>query len=197
VEKEINEFRLNKLKQCYSRKCITCLNEVRRAHTRAKINVPKDAVLRCGPVPGVRKPKKQWSEYPKEQRIAWTKKYKTKNRETILQRNKDYAKGNSEKRKATMKAYRLANPEKDAESVRRRQAAKMLRTPKWLTKNDIWMMQEAYHLARLRAKIFGFSWHVDHIIPLQGATVSGLHVPYNLQVIPAKQNLAKANKVNP
>lgn len=127
----------------------------------------------------------------------YSRKYKAKNKKTILQRSREYVKANPEKRKATMKAYRQANPEKDAESVRRRQASKLLRTPKWLTSTDLWMMREAYHIAKVRTKIFGFSWHVDHVLPLRGDVVSGLHTPYNLQVIPAKINLIKANKVNP
>lgn len=46
-------------------------------------------------------------------------------------------------------------------------------------------------------KMFEFSWHVDHVIPLQGEMVSGLHVATNLQVIPWIANVSKANKYLP
>jgi len=78
--------------------------------------------------------------------------------------------------------------------TRRYQAAKENRTPEWLTLEDNWMFEEIYALAALRTKIFGFQWHVDHVVPLQGKLVSGLHTPYNLQVIPASKNLSKSNQ---
>ena len=86
------------------------------------------------------------------------------------------------------------NPHKKLARTRKRQAAKLNRTPKWLTADDFFMIEEAYHLAKLRTELTGISWHVDHILPLQGRKVSGLHVPANLQVIPAKINLHKSNK---
>ena len=61
--------------------------------------------------------------------------------------------------------------------------------------DDYWMIEQAYELSALRTKIFGFKWHVDHIIPLRGRNVSGLHVPLNLQVIPGVINQTKSNKL--
>ena len=137
--------------------------------------------------------KKKWEENLEISR-SYGRTYKSKNKDLISERNKNYVLNNPEKRKQTMKAYRQRTKPMQAEYVRRRQAALLQRTPNWLTENDIWMMQEAYDLASLRTKLFGFSWHVDHKIPLQGKVVSGLHTPYNLQVIPAKENISKLNK---
>ena len=55
------------------------------------------------------------------------------------------------------------------------------------------VFSEAYRLAERRKEITGFAWHVDHIIPLKNKLVSGLHVPTNIQVIPAITNKQKFN----
>jgi hypothetical protein len=91
------------------------------------------------------------------------------------------------------KNWKINNPSKIAAIDARRRAAVNLRKPSWFTDEDHWMVEQAYELARLRTKIFKFPWHVDHIIPLQGKLVSGLHLPHNLQVIPALENLQKSN----
>jgi len=90
--------------------------------------------------------------------------------------------------------WKKNNPAKVIANTTQRKKYIKQRTPKWLTPDDKWMIEQAYELAVLRKKMFGFSWHVDHIIPLRGKLVSGLHVPTNLQVIPGRENSSKSNK---
>jgi hypothetical protein len=74
-----------------------------------------------------------------------------------------------------------------------RRAAKIQRTPAWLTEFDKLKIKCLYQLAAMRNRESDRKWHVDHIIPLQGEFVSGLHVPDNLRVILAIDNLRKNN----
>ena len=75
----------------------------------------------------------------------------------------------------------------------KRRAATLQRTPKWLNDCHFMVMKSFYSEAKyLREK--GFDCEVDHIVPLQGANVSGLHVPWNLQIIEKSKNRSKGNK---
>jgi len=56
------------------------------------------------------------------------------------------------------------------------------------------VLQEAHDLRIRRTTLCKFKWHVDHIIPLKGKLISGLHIWSNIQVIPAKLNLQKGAK---
>jgi len=88
-----------------------------------------------------------------------------------------------------------ANPEKVIANAMRRTKAKRLRIPKWLTKDHWDKIAALYKEAQRLTQETGIKHHVDHIYPLRGKTCSGLHVPWNLQVSIADDNLRKANKM--
>jgi hypothetical protein len=73
----------------------------------------------------------------------------------------------------------------------KRRTAKLKRTPAWA---DMDAIREFYAAARRMTEATGVVYHVDHIIPLQGRLVSGLHVPNNLQIIPGTENSRKRNR---
>jgi hypothetical protein len=142
-----------------------------------------------------------------QKRIA--REWYERNKELTKQRAREWALANPERRQeihrknrekdlenhnARNREWNKNNKPKKAALQSKRRAAILQRTPKWLTDDDLWIIEQAYELAALRAKMFGFPWHVDHIVPLQGKLVSGLHVPENLQVIPGSENVKKSNK---
>lgn len=92
---------------------------------------------------------------------------------------------------ALMVAWAKRHPEKIIAKNARRRASKSQAVPSW--RNDFFI-GEAYALARLRSKVMGYRWAVDHLVPLRHPLVCGLHVENNLQVIPAMANSLKGNR---
>lgn len=76
----------------------------------------------------------------------------------------------------------------------KRRAAKLNRTPPW---SDLDAMRAIYEQARRLTVETGIQHHVDHVIPLQGKRVSGLHVPGNLQILTGSENSKKRNRYEP
>ena len=105
-----------------------------------------------------------------------------------------YRKANPEKCKAAIAIWDRANPSKKNSYTRKRQAAKLKRTPSWLTKEHYKEIEQFYRIASQFQSWTKIKLEVDHIIPLQGKIVSGLHVPWNLQILPVSINRSKGNR---
>lgn len=87
------------------------------------------------------------------------------------------------------------NPAKAIANALKRTKALRERIPKWLTE-DHWIAINAFYLeAARRTAETGIVHHVDHKYPLRGKTVSGLHVPWNLQILTCEENLRKAARI--
>lgn len=66
-------------------------------------------------------------------------------------------------------------------------------SPPWLTTKQKAEIRSLYQIAITMTKVTGEQYVVDHIWPLRSDAVCGLHVPWNLQVITQRENLAKSN----
>jgi hypothetical protein len=68
-------------------------------------------------------------------------------------------------------------------------------TPSWLTRKQKSEIRQVYQIAITMTQTTGEQYVVDHIVPLRGTDVCGLHVPWNLRVITQEKNLVKSNKL--
>ena len=105
---------------------------------------------------------------------------------------KNYDK-NKEYRKIQMTIYNKENPDILNCINAKRHASKLQRTPKWLTEEHFEQIQEFYTLAKELQWLSEEKLNIDHVIPLQGEAVSGLHVPWNLQILNQSDNFKKHN----
>jgi len=146
----------------------------------------------------------------KNKAVSWAK--ANPERSTEIRKNWDLL--NRDKTNARMKKRRLDYPESYkkaitawrknnaaryavymAHNASMRRAKKLKQTPKWLSEFDLIAIECKYSVCAMLNKYGVEKWEVDHIVPLQGASVSGLHTPSNLRVIPKVLNRAKGNRL--
>lgn len=155
---------------------------------------------------------------------AYQKKYREENKDSVKEYHKNRYETKKESLKVARRAYYLRNKEriakvqqkwyednkesyqeykrkwlaenKDLTNCRaaRRRASKRKATPDWLTDSDNRCIRAIYEMSSRLSECLGVKHHVDHIVPLKGKGVCGLHVPWNLRAIPAKWNFIKGNK---
>lgn len=141
------------------------------------------------PAASVEKKKKRLAEWRKEntQHVKeYAKSYRQANKEQYRILRRDYYVKNIEKEKAHNKKWHLINREVAVEKSNRYRARKLKAMPNWINPEEL----RSFYTEASKQKL-----HVDHIVPLKGENVCGLHVPWNLQAISAKENLEKKNKL--
>lgn len=106
-------------------------------------------------------------------------------------RKREYRHSRIDDYRAFVRAYKRNNSAKIQALNAKRRADLVSATPVWA---NLFFIEEAYRLCKLRSEITGVKHHVDHIVPLKSDLVCGLHVENNLQVIPAVINLKKSNR---
>jgi len=133
----------------------------------------------------------------KEKTLIQRKDYYAENKDSVINRVTKWRSSNKDKARLYLRTHYAKNkPEYMARSAKRR-AAKLNATPPWLTAIQQAQIQEMYDVALACTVQTGIQHHVDHIHPLQGDGFTGLHVPWNLQVIPGTENLSKGCRLPP
>lgn len=178
-------------------KCKTCVAEYNKAYREANKEriAAKKAAWKQRNAEYVKQKDRAYALANPDKRTAARKKWVAQNPEKDRASKKEWLQRNPEKRKVTSKTYMEANKDLHRAFDAKRKAAKKNRTPSWLTEDHEWMIREAYELAVHRNEATGLKWEVDHILPISGELVSGLHVPWNLQVVTRTENRMKSNKL--
>jgi hypothetical protein len=151
----------------------------------------------------VKAEKRRWHAENRDRISAERKAKYQENPDAAKERARRRYAEDAEKVLAGNKKSRVKNWQKILESRRSRhsaeqsarKAAQIQRMPGWLTEKDREVIKARYAEARWMTIRTGVGHVVDHFYPLQGKYVSGLHVPSNLRVIPARENNKKQAKL--
>jgi hypothetical protein len=145
--------------------------------------------------------RRAWLNKTIERRKAWQKDYYSKNKDACyarvkasrlkkLDRYAEYQKRwmseNSERLLELAREHRKAHPEIYREYKVRRRLIETRATPSWANMDAI---RAWYAFASVTPGV-----HVDHIVPLNSTLVCGLHCEFNLQLLPASENMSKGNR---
>lgn len=152
--------------------------------TKCKLEKPLDRFYK-------RSGKDGYLSWCKDCKNKSSKAWNVKNKEKHSELNRKWYVENKEHHLANSKEWYKSNKHRKLETVTAREKRCILATPTWADRE---LIKELYALAKKLTEQTGVPHEVDHIIPLQGKNVSGLHTQDNLQVITAEENRRKSNK---
>lgn len=119
------------------------------------------------------------------------KRYRASHKEQVRAYGLVCYRRNVEKQRRRRSLAKLKNRAKYTEYQTARNAAKKMAMPRWVNRLDL---RAIYETCAHTTQQTGVVHHVDHIVPLKSMVVCGLHVPWNLRIIPAPENMSKKNR---
>ncbi len=132
---------------------------------------------------------KAWSLKNKDYRREYKRSYRQENLESIRESELKYNNARREEQRAYAKKWREDNPDLARVEWAKRRAIKISATLPG-HEEEIAII---YRRAMIMSNLTGTKYSVDHVWPLRGKRATGLHVPWNLQVIPLTENNKKQN----
>lgn len=131
-----------------------------------------------------------------EHRKKRYKEYIAARREQVAFKQKEYREANKEKLAEARKGRYAKDPDRGREYAARRRARKLQATPPWDQEKTKQVFLELSKKAKELYEQTGVEFQVDHILPLRGRKVCGLHVWNNFQLLEKSTNISKGNKFN-
>ena len=142
---------------------------------------------------------RRYHQRTRDKRLEAQKKYYSNNKDYFSAKNKKYRDENGESLREYNRQYSKEHYQKNKDyyirKSRVRDGIKREATPDWLSDPHRAHIRRTYKLRDIISDATGIEYHVDHIVPLRGKNVCGLHVPWNLRVITAEENLSKSNQL--
>lgn len=179
--------------------CVECANlraGIRYKENRDTILSAARAQYKGAPAVKIRRVTQRRAADPEKAKREKRAEYR-RHKPSYIKRAAKWAKTNPDK----MRIFRLHwvknNPDAAYQVCVDRRFRLNQRSPEWLTESDRELIRDVYAEARQVSKDTGVPHQVDHIIPIRGKLVSGLHVPGNLQVLTAFSNQSKGNRFTP
>lgn len=151
---------------------------------------------------------KKWRDENPEARKAYEKEYAENNREKLNAKQRKWNQKNPEKRResnkqqyANQRKWAKENPQVIALNALVRRRTVRQAQPAWISTEQLLEIKTIYRSAKTMSEFHEEPYHVDHIEPIKGVNAEGehvscgLHVPWNLQILPASENIRKSNKM--